>query len=495
MERLNILSVIIFVPLLGALAMFFIKGAKLHFAKSIALLVSFFTLISSLNLLVFFEPNQSKLQFIEKYSWFPQFGVNYIVGVDGISLPLVLLSTFLVFLVVAVSKTTIEYARAYFGMLLLLATGILGSLLALDGITFYAFWGMMLVPTYFLISIWGGQRREEAATRFALFSMFGSSLMLVAMIYLGVQTKLQFGEYSFLFSDWVNLKLSIEQEMMLFVAFVLAFAVNIPIFPLYYWLPTAYIAAPTAITIILAGAMSKLGIYGLIRFCMPVFSQASALSASIFMCLGCVTIIYGVVMAWRQTNLKSLLAYLSFGYVGFCVLSYGAMNIEGMQGTILQMISHGLIITGLFLLADALYKRYGTYEIAEIRVLGRKMPILACVMLMFVFSFAAIPITSEFVAKLLILLAAFKSDYVFGGVAAFGIVLCVVCTLSVYCRMVFGNGGVDVSEQNKPLDLNWQELVIFISLFILIYIIGIKPQPLFNIVDPSAAVLLYSHLY
>ena len=498
MERLNILSVIIFVPLLGAFAMLFLKSAKLHkklrLAKSIALLVSGFTLISSINLLAFFESTSSEFQFVEKYSWLPQFGINYIVGVDGISLFLVLLAAFLIFLAIVVSKADIESSQAYFGMLLLLETGILGALLALDGIAFYAFWGAMLIPIYFLISIWGGENREEIARKFVIFSMAGSLMMLVAIIYLGVQTGMQLGEYSFLFSDWNQLQLSVVQEVVLFVAFVLAFAITMPIFPLHGWLRSVYVAAPTAVTIILACVLSKLGIYGLIRFCTPVFSQVVALSltTSIFICLGCVTIIYGILMAWRQTNLKSLLAYLSFSYMGFCVLGYGAMNIEGMQGAILQMISHGLIIAGLFLLVDSLHKRYGTYEISEIQVSCKTMPIFSCLLLVFLLALAAFPLTSEFVSRLLILLAMFKSHYVFGLLATFGVVLCIVFVLSMYSRIVFGNGDAVAvaSEQDKLLNSSRKELTIFVSLLILIFVIGIRPQPLFNVTDLSTRALL-----
>lgn len=492
MERLHILSVIIFVPLLGAIAMFFLKEAKLHLAKPIALMVSFFTLASSFNLLIFSESNLSEFQFREILPWIVQFGINYEVGVDGISLLLVLITAFLMFLSIAVSKRDIEHSRAYFGMLLLLETGILGIFLALDGILFYVFWELMLIPAYFLISIWGRGKREGIAIRFVLFTMLGSLLMLVAILYLGFQAKQQFGEYSFLLEDWKKLQLSFEQEMFLFAAFALAFAVKIPIFPFHNWLLSAHIAAPTAVTIIMSGIMSKLGIYGLIRFCMPILPQAVASTAPVFMCFAVITIIYGALIAWRQTEFKSLLAYSSFSHVGFCVLGYSTLSIEGMQGVVVMMISHAIIVAGLFLLADVLYKHHGTYEIAKIQALGKRMPLLAAVLFMFVLASIAFPLTSEFVAELLILLAAFKRDYLFGGLAVVGIILGTVYMMSAYRRMVFGVETVGADCQcgshlcvRPNTDIGLRELLVFVPLFILILIIGINPQPLFNIIDQS----------
>ena len=480
MEQLNILSAIIFTPLVGVVAMFFLRETKSHLAKPIALVVSFLVLALSIYLLISFKLNQHDFQFTEAFQWLSQFGIQYVVGVDGISILLVLLASLLIFVSMVVSSRDIEHSRAYFGMLLLLETGILGVFLALDGILFYVFWELMLVPIYFLISIWGGKKREESAIKLVLFTMVGSLLMLVAIIYLGLHAKQQLGEYTFLFSDWAKLQLSFEQEMFLFVAFALAFAIKIPIFPFHNWLPSAHISAPTAVTVILSGIVTKLGVYGLIRFCVPIFPQAVAETANIFMCFGVITMIYGALIAWRQTDLKSLFVYSSLSHVGFCVVGYGALSIEGMQGVILLIISHSLIITGLFLFADALQKRYGTYEIAKICAIGRKMPFLASMLFLFVLASIAFPLTSEFVAELLILLATFKESYILGGLVAIGITLCAVYMLSAYRSIVFGADEEEIEAQGEH-DINWNELVVFIPLFILILVIGVYPQPLFDI--------------
>ncbi|MDR2338069.1 MAG: NADH-quinone oxidoreductase subunit M [Deltaproteobacteria bacterium] len=489
---LNILSIIIWTPLVGAGLLFFVPPVKVRLAKLVALLITLATFISSVNLLSFFNAREAKLQFVEEISWLAQFDINYVIGVDGISLLLVLLTTLLTFLLVLSVKIDTSNIRAYLGSILLLETSILGAFLALDAIIFYMFWELMLIPVYFMIGIWGTENQGKSAFKFVIYTAVGSLLMLVAIIYLGYQFQQQFGTYSFLFADWMKLQLSFQQEVMLFLAFALAFAIKIPIFPFHTWLPNAYTSAPTAGTIILAGVMSKLGLYGLIRFCLPIFPQATIYFASLFMLLGLVSIIYGALMAWVQTDLKRLIAYSSISHLGFCVLGYAALNLEGMKGCILQMVNHGLIIAGLFLLVEILAAQTKSRLILDSAGLAVKLPVFATVLFIFVLGAIGFPLTNGFVGEFLVMFGTFKRNYLFGGLAVLGVILGALYMLSWYRRVMFGK--FSTANNSELADLNANELLVLLPLLMLILIIGIHPQPLFNLSEATVRMYVESFI-
>jgi NADH-quinone oxidoreductase subunit M len=373
---------------------------------------------------------------------------------------------------------------AYLGCVLLLETGMLGTFLALDGITFYIFWELMLIPMYFLIGIWGHSQRIYAALKFVLYTVFGSLLMLVAIIYLAYLHQEQFGEMSFLINDWMQLEFSFKQELVLFSAFALAFVIKIPLFPFHTWLPDAHVEAPTGGSVILAGVLLKMGLYGLIRFGMPVFPNATEYVSPLLAFLGVVGIVYGALVAWVQTDMKKLVAYSSVSHLGYCVLGLAALNIWGMQGAILQMLNHGVSTAALFFLVGALYDRKHTRLIASYGGLATKIPIFAFVFFGFTLSSIGLPLTNGFVGEFLILLGSFHYNKIYAVIAVTGVILGAIYMLSLYRRVAFG--ALDEQANGEIADLSTREKLIFAPLIALVFIIGIYPQPILRTTHPAS---------
>lgn len=483
-----LLTTLILLPILGSASLFLVAPENRRRAKDVGIFFSFLTLVWSVIMLSKFKLGGSEMQFAERKPWIPEFGINYILGLDGLSVWLVVLTTLLIFLVVVASDSITQKYRSYLGCMLLLESGILGAFLALDGITFYVFWELMLIPMYFLIGIWGGKRRIYAAIKFVLFTATGSLMMLVAIIYLACLHFKQFGSYSFYLGDWSRLVFQGDQELLLFSAFALAFLIKIPVFPFHTWLPDAHVEAPTGGSVILAGVLLKLGIYGLIRFGIPVFPDAVVLTAPILGFLGVFGIIYGALVAWVQTDMKKLVAYSSVSHLGFCVLGFSVMNIQGMQGSILQMINHGVSTAALFFLVGVLYDRKHTREISAYGGIAQKMPLFSFVFLVFTLSSIGLPLTNGFIGEFLILLGGFKYNIVLGALAVTGVVLGAIYMLSLYRRVFFG--AFDESKNGDLEDLTVLEKMVFLPLLALVLAIGILPGPFLEKIEPAAEAAL-----
>lgn len=478
-----ILSILLLVPLLGSLALFFVSSAsRARFVAACFSGVAF--LLSLLMFINHYDMGAPGFQLVEVANWMPAFGANYLLGIDGLSVLLVLLTTFLSFLVVVSSGSVKKHVPGYLAAVLLLETGMLGTFFALDALTFYIFWELMLIPMYFLIGVWGGPRRIYASLKFVLYTAFGSLLMLVAIVFLAYLHYEQFGFMSFYLGHWERLDLPQLTEYWLFAAFALAFAIKVPIFPLHTWLPDAHVEAPTGGSVILAGVLLKMGLYGLMRFGIPIFPEATIVAAPIFAVLGVLGIIFGALVAWVQTDMKKLVAYSSVSHLGYCVFGFAALNFQGLQGCVLQMLNHGVSTAALFLLVGVVYERKHSRLISDYGGLASKTPMFSLVFLVFTLSSIGLPLTNGFVGEFLILLGGFKYSPVLGVFAVTGVVLGALYMLSLYRRVVFGPLN---EERNGDLqDLNWKEGLVFAPLLILVFWVGIKPQPFLDIISPSS---------
>jgi len=484
------LSLLIFLPLIGALALLFVGRHCEQTSRAVASLFGALTFALSLFVLFRFQPSVTGMQLAERHGWLPQWGSNYIIGVDGLSVWFLVLTTFLTLLVLLASKSVHEKVRAYLACILILETGMLGTFLALDGVVFYVFWELMLIPMYFLIGVWGGGRRIYAALKFVLYTAFGSLLMLVAIVYLGHAHELQFGQMSFFLGDWSRLQFSFREELLLFSAFALAFAIKIPLFPLHTWLPDAHVEAPTGGSVILAGVLLKMGLYGILRFCFPVFPHALLFALPLFAILGVVGIVFGAMVAWVQTDMKKLVAYSSVSHLGFCVLGFATFHPEGIQGCILQMLNHGISTGALFFAVGVLYDRKHTRLIADYGGLASKIPFFATTFLMITLSSIGLPLTNGFVGEFLILLSGFRSNQLLGVIAVTGVVLGAMYMLSLYRRVMFGE--FNEAKNSDITDLTVIEKCIFIPLILLIFWIGIYPRPILLSIEPISLLLVKS---
>lgn len=480
-EAGHLLTFLLFSPLLGILGLLFVKPENEKSARMTALLSSVVTFALSLALLKAFNPGPD-LQMLENTDWYPSLGIHYTLGIDGISLPLILLTTFLTVLVVIASPSIHSRTRAYLACMLFLEIGMLGTFMALDALTFYVFWELMLIPMYILIGVWGGARRVYAAIKFVLYTAAGSLLMLVAIAYLAYLHQQQFGELSFYLGDWTRLKLTFAQEMWLFGAFALAFAIKIPLFPLHTWLPDAHVEAPTGGSVILAGVLLKMGLYGLIRIGMPVFPLGTQIYAPVFAVLGVVGIVFGALVAWVQTDMKKLVAYSSVSHLGFCVLGYASQNQQGFDGAVLQMLNHGISTAALFFLVGVLYDRRHTRMIADYGGLAAKVPFFSFMFLVFSMSSIGLPLTNGFIGEFLILLGGFKFNPILGAMAVSGVVLGAVYMLSLYRRVSFGP--LNNKENLELEDLLPREKLVFAPLLIMVFVIGLYPGPILDMIAP-----------
>ena len=355
-----------------------------------------------------FDGTSGEMQMIERIPWMPAFGIEYIVGIDGISIFLVLLTTLLMPIAILASWSVKDKVKEYLIFMLLLETGMLGAFVALDLFLFYVFWEVMLVPMYFLIGVWGGSRRIYAALKFVIYTMAGSLLMLVAIIYLATRYAQVEQVLTFDLLKLYTLHLPPEQQTWLFFAFALSFAIKVPLFPFHTWLPDAHVEAPTAGSVILAGVLLKLGTYGFLRFAMPLFPEAALAAAPVFVALAVVGIIYGAVVAMMQSDIKKLVAYSSVSHMGFVMLGLFAFNIQGVQGGLYQMLNHGLSTGALFLLVGMIYDRRHTRLIDDFGGLWKQIPLFSALLLVVTFSSIGLPGLNGFVGEFLILLGSFR---------------------------------------------------------------------------------------
>ncbi len=481
----HLLSVITFLPLLGVPALLLLRSEDHIWIRRIALAVSLAEFAISLFLLPGFDSASAGFQFVENHPWIGQ-AIQYHIGVDGISLFLVLLTTFLTPLAILCSWQSIhEYVKGFFIALLVIETAMIGVFVSLDLFLFFLFWELTLIPMYFLIGIWGHGRRIYAAVKFILYTMFGSMLMLVAILWLynisgnGAPGLIRTFDVPELIARVQRgyVQLPPHTEMWLFAAFFLAFAIKVPLFPLHTWLPDAHTEAPTAGSVILAGVMLKLGCYGMLRFCLPLFPNASHRMAPFIGVLAIIGIVYGALVATIQPNFKRLVAYTSVSHLGFVVLGIFSFTTISIQGAIYQMVNHGISTGALFLGLGMIYDRRHTYEIHEFGGLVNPMPVLMSFFLFICLSSLALPPLNGFIGEFLILIGVFQYHHAWAWWAASGAVLSAIYLLWSYQRVALGEVTV---EKNRTLpDASGRERVILVATALAILFLGVA-SPLFT---------------
>ena len=479
-----ILSTLIYVPLLGAILLLFVNRKFETFIKGFTLVFSLIEFAISLPLFFFFNEKASGMQFVEKAQWFPEWGMSYSLGIDGISLLLILLTTFLTVLCVLVSWKAIEKrVKEYFITFLFLETAMVGTLCSLDLVLFYIFWELMLIPMYLLIGIWGGPRRIYAAIKFFLFTMAGSVLMLLAIFALYFQYYKATGVYTFNVLDLYHATVPGGLQYWLFGAFALSFAIKVPMFPVHTWLPDAHTEAPTAGSVILAGVLLKMGTYGFLRFAIPFFPKAAFDAIPLISILAIIGIVYGAIVSMMQPDVKRLVAFSSVSHLGYVMLGMFAFNMQGLQGSIYQMLNHGVSTGGLFLLIGMLYERRHTRMIADFGGLAASMPIYAIFFMIVTLSSIALPGTNGFVGEFLILLGAFRAHMVYGIVATSGVVLGAVYMLRTYQRVMFGE--IKREENRNVTDIGKREVLILCCVVFFIVLMGVYPKMFFRKMDTT----------
>ncbi len=485
----TILPVIIFLPLVGAAAVALVARSRSSVLKPVAVAASSGTGALTLWLMAAFDADDGGFQFTQLTGWIDSAGISWHVGVDGISLFLVVL-TGVLFPIAIVACDPPHDAKAYYIWLLVLETGCLGVFLALDLVLFFLFFEIVLVPMYFLIGYWGHDNRRYAATKFFLFTMLGSALMLVGMLTLALLTAHHTGNavtFNVIELAQSTGELPTITARWVFLSFALAFAVKVPIFPVHTWLPDAHTEAPTAGSVILAGVMLKLGTYGLVRFGLYLFPEATRYFAPLMFTLGVIGILYGAVVATMQRDLKRLVAYSSVAHLGFIVLGVFALNTEGLTGGLLQMVNHGLSTGALFLLVGFVYQRRHTRRISELVGLQKAAPVLAAVFTVVMLSSVGLPGLNGFVGEFLILTGAFVAHRWWAVVATAGVVLAALYLLWAYQRVFHGTP--DDDNASTP-DLTWSEKLVMLPLVGLIVFLGVYPKPVIERMEPAVDALI-----
>lgn len=485
----HILTIITFLPVFGAVILLFVPREKDEFVRYYTLILTTIVFLISLPILLGFQSGTSAFQFEEKANWIPSLGIHYHLGIDGISLLMVMLTTFLMPIVILSSWTYIQKrVKQYMMVFLMLETGMLGVFLSLDMILFYVFWEGMLIPMYFIIGVWGGPRRIYAAIKFFMYTMFGGVFMLVAIITLYLIHYHATGVYSFDFQDFQSVLLPVPTQFWLFLAFALAFAIKVPMFPFHTWLPDAHVEAPTGGSVILAGVLLKMGTYGFLRFCLTLFPNVSTEFVGLISVIAIVGIIYGALVSMVQPDLKKLVAYSSVSHLGFVMLGIFALNVEGLQGGIIQMLNHGLSTGALFLVVGMIYERRHTRLIADFGGLAKQIPIFATFFMIVTLSSIGLPGLNGFVGEFLILLGTFQANEAFAIFAATGVILGAVYMLWMFHRVNFGPL---TKEENKKLkDLNLREIFVLVPIVLVIFWIGVYPKYFLNKTEKSVEDLL-----
>ena len=485
-----LLSTVVWLPIIGG-ALVLISGDKSpNVSRWLALLVSVLTFAVSIPLYTQFDNSTAAMQFVEKAAWVPQFGVNYYLGVDGISMPLIILTTFITILVVIAGWEVIQFKPSQYMAAFLMMEGVMvGVFAALDAVLFYVFWEAMLIPMFIVIGIWGGPRRVYATIKFFLYTFLGSVFMLIALIYMYFQS----GSMDVL--AFHDLKLNHTEQVLIFLAFLLAFAVKVPMWPVHTWLPDAHVEAPTGGSVILAAIMLKIGGYGFLRFSMPIAPDASHTLDWLVIGMSLVAVVYIGFVALVQSDMKKLVAYSSIAHMGFVTLGFfivfmimsnpaATSGAElGVQGGMVQMVSHGFISAAMFLSIGVLYDRLHSREISSYGGVVNTMPWFAAFMVFFSMANAGLPGTSGFVGEFMVILAAFRADFWYAFLAATTLIVGAAYTLWMVKRVIFGEIASDAVAQLK--DINAREAFVLTVLALAVLILGLWPAPLIDVMDVS----------
>ena len=487
---LPILTTLVLLPLAGGVAVLFTGKDRPALARQLALIVSLATFAVSILMWAQFDGTSAEYQFVERHSWLPDFGISYHVGVDGISMLLVVLTTFLTPIALLCSWDSIsQRVREFSFFMLALEAAMIGVFVSIDLFLFYVFWDAMLIPMYFLIGIWGYDRRIYASIKFILYTMAGSVLMLVAIVWLAYYHQDVTGVSSFDLVDLIALTIPAGRtQTYLFLAFAVAFAIKVPLFPFHTWLPDAHVQAPTAGSVILAGVLLKMGTYGLLRFAFPLFPQAALEFAPYIALLAVIGVVYGALVAMVQPDMKKLVAYSSVSHLGIVVLGICALNVNGVQGAVYQMLAHGISTGGLFLIVGMLSDRRHTRLITEFGGLKAVAPKLVAAFLLVTLASVALPGTNGFIGEFLILVGAFKGEFspnaqYYTAVAATGVILSAVYMLWMFQRV---NYGPLTNPKNRGLrDLSPREWVVIAPICVMAVVMGVVPGLFLRPMEPA----------
>jgi NADH-quinone oxidoreductase subunit M len=480
----HVLSLAIFLPILGGVAVLATGGDRnADYARQLSLVVAVLTFLATLPLYAGFNAGVHEMQFVEDFAWIDAFRVRYRIGIDGISLLLILLTSFSTVLVVISAWKVIDKKVAqYYASFLVMEGLMIGVFSALDGILFYVFWEAMLVPMFLIIGLWGGQNRVYATIKFFLYTFLGSVLMLVALIYL------YFKAGSFDILAWHGLKLGLHAQILIFLAFLAAFAVKVPMWPVHTWLPDAHVEAPTGGSVILAAIMLKMGAYGFLRFSLPILPDASHELAWLMIMLSLIAVVYIGLVALVQEDMKKLIAYSSIAHMGFVTLGFFIFNAQGLEGGIAQMISHGFVSGALFLCVGVMYDRLHSRMIKDYGGVANRMPVFASFMMLFAMANAGLPGTSGFVGEFLVILGAFQVNVWYAFAAATTLVFGAAYTLWMYKRVLFGEvGNAKVAELT---DATPREIVFLTLLAVAVLVMGLWPYPFLDVMHASVNHLL-----
>ncbi|PLY13780.1 MAG: NADH-quinone oxidoreductase subunit M [Sedimenticola sp.] len=492
---LPILSLTIWLPIIGGILVLASGDKTANATRWTALVVAVLTFIVSLPLYSSFDPSTAQMQFVERAPWIPLFSIEYYLGVDGISMPLIILTTFITVFVIIAGWEVIQYKPSHYMAAFLIMEGVMvGVFSALDAMLFYVFWEAMLIPMFLIIGVWGGPNRVYATIKFFLYTFFGSVFMLVALIYMYFQS----GSFDIL--GFHDLKLDLTEQILIFVAFLMAFAVKVPMWPVHTWLPDAHVEAPTGGSVILAAIMLKIGGYGFLRFSLPITPDASNHLDWLIITMSLIAVVYIGFVALVQQDMKKLIAYSSIAHMGFVTLGFfiafmilGNQNatsgaVLGIEGGMVQMVSHGFISAAMFLCVGVLYDRLHSRQINDYGGVINTMPVFGGFMVFFAMANAGLPGTSGFVGEFMVILASFRADFWFAFLAATTLIIGAAYTLWMVKRVIFGKVANDKVAALE--DINRRELLVLGSLALAVLVLGVWPAPLVEVMDVSITNLL-----
>jgi NADH-quinone oxidoreductase subunit M len=484
----HLLSWVLFTPLIGMGVLLLIPSSQKNLIRIWANLAALAGFLVSLPLVFGFDKNADGFQFVERADWIPSLGVHYAIGIDGISLLMVMLTTVIGVIAILSSWSAIqERTKEYYAMFLLQQVGMIGVFISLDFFMFFVFWEMVLVPMYFIIGVWGGPRKLYASIKFFLYTLAGGALMLLGILTLYFQHFRQFGFYTFEISELMKLHLSPALEQWVFWAFFIGFAIKVPMFPFHTWLPDAHVEAPTAGSVVLASVLLKMGTYGFIRFSLPLLPQASIDTTIVqaLAVLSIIGIIYGALVSLVQQDWKKLVAYSSVSHLGFCTLGIFAMNPNGLAGSVIQQVNHGISTGMLFLAVGVMYERRHTRELKEYGGLGHVMPVYSVIFAFAMLSSAGLPLLNGFIGEFTILQGAFEANRIWAACAVTGVILGAAYLLVMYQKTVLGQ--VTNPKNLRLPDMNLREIAVFLPLIAWAIWIGIYPQPYFAVLEKPVA--------